>query len=87
MRVQEEPDPWIVFTRDFAYRIVSPEGEYLGLTRLPAAENITGNVQPLSLPISVAHGHYMGITWDVETGERHLHVYRLKPAATGFVYP
>lgn len=87
LRVQEEPDPWTVYIRDFAYRILSPDGEYLGITRLPAPENITGNVQPLSLPISVAQGHYMGITRDEETGERHLHVYRLKPAAEGFVYP
>jgi len=39
------------------------------------------------MPVSIAHGYYMGISDDPETGGKVLQVYRLVPAIEGFVYP
>jgi len=57
------------------YRLLSPEGEYLGDMRFP----------PVSLRIE--HGYASGIVTDEETGDKIPTVWRLIPSAEGFKYP
>jgi|GEM_PF-1421835 len=56
------------------YDVLSPDGEYLGRTELPAHGTITG-------------GRLVGIVVDDETGAEIHTVWRLIPAAEGFSYP
>ena len=56
-------------------RVVSPEGEYLGITRYPPGPGI------------VSHGHLLSIKRDPETDERKIFVYRITPAVEGLEYP
>ncbi len=58
-----------------AYRVLSPQGEYLGNTRWPIVEGLpTG-------------GHLTGITRDPTTDEPHAVVFRATAQAAGFKYP
>ena len=57
------------------YRLLSPEGEYLGDMRMP----------PVSLRIG--HGFAMGFVTNEDTGEVTPTVWRMIPSAEGFVYP
>jgi len=56
-------------------RVVSPEGEYLGDTRLPRGAG------------PVYHGHPIARVSDPDTGEITFVVYRLVPSVEGFAYP
>ncbi len=59
------------------YRILSPEGEHLGIVRLPFHNGAKG-----------INGGYLTIIRRVpETGENPPTVYRLRPAVSGFEYP
>jgi hypothetical protein len=55
------------------YRVVSPEGEYLGDCALPQGW------------VRFSYGHYLVIDMDME--KQDFIVYRLVPAVDGFVYP
>lgn len=57
------------------YRVVSPEGEYLGITRYPPGPGI------------ISHGHLLSIKTDPETDERKIFVYRINAAVEGLKYP
>jgi len=57
------------------FRILSPEGEYLGDTEYPEGYG------------QISKGHFLTSREDDETGEILQVVYRLVPAAEGFVYP
>lgn len=59
------------------YKILSPEGEYLGDVRMPPA--IAGK--------SVSQGRLLIIRAQVESDNNELTVYRMHPAASGFRYP
>lgn len=56
------------------YHVLSPEGEFLGATRAPAA----GRIQ---------RGHLLGIVIDAGTGREDYTVWRLTPRPGGFTYP
>ena len=57
------------------WRVVSPEGEYLGLTRRPPRSG------------RVMRGHLLTLDADMELGEMLLHVYRITPEVDGLRYP
>jgi len=57
------------------YRVVNPDGEYLGDCYLPQ-----GNVR-------ITRGHYLLINENIRTGERNLIVYRIIPTVNGLEYP
>ena len=59
-----------------SFRIISPEGEYLGITTRPK-----GGAQ------SLAYGKILLQTTDPETSEHLLMVYRIHPAVEGLEYP
>jgi len=56
------------------YQVLSPDGEYLGTTRAPAAGR-------------VLRGHLLGVRIDPRTGREDYIAWRLLPQAEGFVYP
>jgi len=56
------------------YQVLSPEGEFLGSTRAPAAGRIMA-------------GHLLGIISNGETGEEEHVAWRLDPRPEGFIYP
>jgi hypothetical protein len=56
------------------FQLLSPEGEFLGWTRAPAAGR-------------VMNGHLLAVVVDPETGREDHIVWRLIPAAAGFEYP
>ncbi len=58
----------------YTFYILSPEGEYLGTTRAPAAGRIM-------------MGHLLGEVYDPETGREDYRVWRLIPAYEDFNYP
>ncbi|MFC1529157.1 6-bladed beta-propeller [Gemmatimonadota bacterium] len=57
------------------WRVLSPEGEYLGETRFAAVE------------ASISHGHMLTIQENEETGVQDLIVYDIRPVARGLRYP
>lgn len=57
------------------YRILSPEGEYLGDTQRPERGG------------TISYGHFLTSHEDEETGEEIYVVYRLVPVPEGFIYP
>ena len=59
-----------------SFRILSPEGEYLGRTSRPKGSWV-----------KVARGHLMLTTYDAETGAPRLEVYEITPAVSGLKYP
>lgn len=61
------------------FRIISPEGEYLGNTRWPSWVRISSG--------SVAQGCFLGYREDRETGERFPTIYSISSAVEGFDYP
>ena len=74
LRVTESPDERELAGGGRAYYVLSPEGEFLGTTRTPA------NGQ-------VVQGNFLAIVTDPETEEQVPTVWRLVPAAEGFIYP
>lgn len=60
------------------YYVLSPEGEYLGTTRLPTYRR--GRTR-------LTKGFLMVVESDRETGEKEIVAYRIRPAVPGFVYP
>ncbi len=68
------------------WRILSPEGEYLGITTTPPLDAVS-DVQAYLLPVSVAAGCLMGVITDPAGGRTELKVWRLVPAAPGFTWP
>ncbi len=58
------------------YRVLSPEGEYLGITQRPRATSG-----------QIVRGHFLAIVPDLETGEMVPTVYRIRPAIEGLDYP
>ena len=58
----------------YTYYILSPEGEYLGTTRAPAAGRIM-------------KGHFLGDVYDPATGQEDYTVWRLMSAYEDFNYP
>jgi len=57
------------------FRILTPEGEYLGDTTVP----LSGG--------QVAFGKFMGIRWEVESGLGMPSVFTIRPIVEGLVYP
>ncbi len=86
LRCNDQPYLDYAVTEGYRYYLLSPEGEYLGITRTPP-EQLPNEAQCHLIPVSVAHGYYMGISDDPDTGEKRLQVYRLVPEAEGFRYP
>ncbi len=66
-------------TQQQIFRIVSPEGEYLGTTEWPPEVN--------RFAAHVARGHLLAMVGDAEVGETIPIVYRITPAVDGFDYP
>ncbi|MFC1529866.1 6-bladed beta-propeller [Gemmatimonadota bacterium] len=83
--VDDQDYHWLSYHYDYSleedteqkarFRILSPEGEYLGDTEYPEGYG------------QVSKGHFVTPREDEETGEILQVVYRLVPAAEGFVYP
>ncbi len=86
LRIQEEVDPWIIGDQAHSYRLLSPEGEYLGITQAPPT-HVGDLMLRNQFPVSVTKGCFLTMETDSETGETLLNVYRLVPAAEGFRYP
>lgn len=59
----------------FDWLVLSPEGEFLGRTRLMAGE------------VNICHGHLLTIQGNEETGAQDLIVYKIRPLARGLRYP
>lgn len=57
------------------YRILSPEGEFLGLTRRPTGRS------------RVCYGHLLALEMDAELGAYKFVVYRIRSAVDGLKYP
>lgn len=57
------------------YRLLSPEGEYLGDTKVPERN------------FNISRSHVLAFREDEETGMQIPIVYRMKPVAPGFSYP
>ena len=57
------------------WRVISPEGEYLGVTRRPPMSGL------------VMRGHLLTMDADMEAGILRLLVYRITPAVDGLKYP
>jgi len=70
-------EDWVPGGGAVSYRIVSPEGEYLGITTVPPG---SGFRKP-------AHGRLLVKQSDPETGGVSFRVYRIRPRADGFHYP
>jgi hypothetical protein len=67
--------PILVEETGFVFRVISPEGEYLGDTKWP-------------IPFgSLSRGHLLTVRNDEETGEEFLEVYRIESNSRGFIYP
>ncbi len=60
----------------FLYHVLSPEGEYLGLSRRPTAGESR-----------VMHGQLLTESFDVETGISRYVIYKIIPAVEGLEYP
>ncbi len=56
------------------FRVFSPEGEYLGITKVPA-------------PGSFSRGHFIALQEDTETWDINVVLYRIEPAVAGFRFP
>jgi len=76
---------WLAYHTDYSiedpadrkrsYRLLSPEGEYLGDVQYPEGYG------------QISQGYFLTSREDEETGEILQVVYRLKPAVEGFTYP
>ncbi len=75
LRIPETAPQRELASRTWAYRLLTPQGEYLGVTRLPAeVEQIVGR-------------KLLGLVTNPDTDEMVPTVWRLIPQAEGFVYP
>jgi len=61
------------------FRVVSPEGEHIGMTRWPAEVG--------RFATNVVRGHLLAMVPDLESGEEIPTVYRITPAVDGLDYP
>jgi hypothetical protein len=66
-----------------AFRVISPEGEYLGDTRWP----LVAMADYLVRGVTIARGYLLAIERNPETYEMIPTVYRIGPAIAGFRYP
>lgn len=78
---------WEDGNQRFTYWILSPEGEFLGLTEAPETFYSSESWQEYVTPVSVSSGHFMAITKSAYSEEFNLKVYRIRPAVSGLVYP
>lgn len=85
LRIPTMVDSWVSGEFQFLYHILSPTGEYIGITRTPPVI-WPGLVQSLSMPVTVANSRFLAITHDSQTGEPILQVYRITSAIEGFAY-
>jgi hypothetical protein len=60
------------------YHVLSPEGEYLGITRLPTHRR--GRTR-------LTKGFLTVVEMDQETGEKEIVAYTMRPAVAGLIYP
>jgi hypothetical protein len=66
-----------------AFRVISPEGEYVGDTRWP----LVAMADYLVRGVTIARGHLLAIERDSETYEMIPTVYRISSSVAGFRYP
>ncbi len=59
----------------FTFRVINPEGEYLGVTRLPPGRGI------------ISQGHLLQTQIDSDTDERKIVVFSVLPAVRGLSFP
>lgn len=85
LRVQDKVDFGGEFR--FSFHILSPDGEYLGVTKTPPYKWRTMNIQQLIFPISVSQATFIGRTQDEETGEIVFQVYRISSNVRELKYP
>ncbi len=85
LRVQDPVDFGGEFR--FSFHILSPDGEYLGITKTPPYKWRTMNIQQLIFPISVSQSTFIGRTQDEETGEIVFQVYRISSNVRELNYP
>ena len=85
LRVQDKVDIGGEF--QFSFHILSPDGEYLGVTRTPPYQWRTMNIQQLIFPITVSQATFIGRTQDEETGEIVFQVYRIRSNVGELKYP
>jgi len=73
----QKPEPWVDMQEagGFEWRVLNPEGEYLGDTRLPWRSGM------------VVSGRFLGYTELEDTGERIPTVFLIRPAVEGLEYP
>ncbi len=77
LRLPRSYSPGLEEDERIGYRILSPEGEYLGISFPPDPRGYG----------SVSHGMFLGWEENPETGLRTPTVYRLRPRPRGFRYP
>ncbi len=72
---------WFDYTSDASleFRVLSPEGEYLGDTTWPPLDSPSG--------IVIVRSHLLGMVTDPETGEVYPTVFRIRSAIEGYEYP
>jgi len=85
VRIDDAGYYWLSYHPDYSkegderynrpYRVLSPEGEYLGDTKVPVRT------------FNICHGHVLAFLEDEETGMQIPIVYWMKPVAPGFSYP
>ncbi len=85
LRVQDKVDIGGEF--QFSFHILSPDGEYLGVTKTPPYQWRTMNIQQLIFPIAVSQATFIGRTQDEETGEIVFQVYRIRSNVPELKYP
>ena len=71
----------------WTYRILSPEGEYLGDTVAPPVLSARYTAANHAMAVSIRKGHFMVVVLNTETGDKELKVYRMKSIVNGFNYP
>lgn len=81
--------PWLRSEKIHTYRILSPEGEYLGDTSRMFQPAYPRKASSVMLPLGsvVSHGRLLILEEDPDTGEMLPTVYRIIPAVEGLVYP
>ena len=77
LRRHNQDNPGVIINFDPTYRVLSPDGEYLGDTILPH----------LFLGASITRGHLITPVVSEETESVEYVIYRIKPAISGFKFP
>lgn len=86
LRVPTDPDPWLSGLRDYRFRLLSPDGEYLGTTQLPP-QRVRSQATNSIAPLSVANGELTVISKDPVSGAWNLQAYRIESTVKGLHYP